>query len=164
MPDVLIQLDVPICSHGYSFSETTITLWEKITEGYPNLSTQISQGKFDGLLGWLRANIHIHGRKFMPQELVKREPNIGLLKEPSMIYIGPAGENMVRTAAVMSKIAHAAGYGGYGAVMGSKNLKALAPRSGCFPRNTNGFPRRRFGSNAFPSSSCATSRMSARSW
>lgn len=50
----------------------------------------------------------------------------GLTKEPSFVYIGPAGENRVRTAAVMAKLAHAAGYGGYGAVMGSKNLKAVA--------------------------------------
>ncbi|MEM4717846.1 MAG: aldehyde ferredoxin oxidoreductase C-terminal domain-containing protein, partial [Desulfurococcaceae archaeon] len=34
-------------------------------------------------------------------------------------------ENKVRTATVMSRIAHAAGYGGYGAVMGSKRLKAI---------------------------------------
>ena len=49
----------------------------------------------------------------------------GLWREPSMIYIGPAGEKLCRTAAVTSKWAHAAGYGGYGAVMGSKNLKAV---------------------------------------
>ncbi|MEM2027706.1 MAG: aldehyde ferredoxin oxidoreductase N-terminal domain-containing protein, partial [Candidatus Bathyarchaeia archaeon] len=47
------------------------------------------------------------------------------IKEPAMIYCGPAGESRVRTAAVMQKISHAAGYGGYGAVMGSKNLKAI---------------------------------------
>ena len=45
-----------------------------------------------------------------------------------MIYIGPAGENRVRKATVMSKIAHAAGYGGYGGVMGSKNLKAIVAK------------------------------------
>jgi aldehyde:ferredoxin oxidoreductase len=45
-----------------------------------------------------------------------------------MIYCGPAGENRVRTAAVLQKISHAAGYGGYGAVMGSKNLKAIAAK------------------------------------
>mgnify|MGYP000035215185 CR=1 FL=1 len=58
-------------------------------------------------------------------ELRKREANKGIPKEPSIIYIGPAGENRVRTAAVMAKWTHAAGYGGYGAVMGSKNLKAI---------------------------------------
>ncbi len=41
------------------------------------------------------------------------------------MYIGPAGENKVRIASIMAKLTHAAGYGGYGAVMGSKNLKAI---------------------------------------
>ena len=47
-------------------------------------------------------------------------------REPAFIYIGVAGENKVRMAAVMAKLVHAAGYGGYGAVMGSKKLKAVA--------------------------------------
>ncbi|MEM2324215.1 MAG: aldehyde ferredoxin oxidoreductase N-terminal domain-containing protein, partial [Candidatus Bathyarchaeia archaeon] len=55
-------------------------------------------------------------------------PGRGLLKEPGVLYIGPAGEKMVRTAVVMSKWTHAAGYGGYGAVMGSKNLKAIVAK------------------------------------
>ncbi|UCE15399.1 MAG: aldehyde ferredoxin oxidoreductase [Candidatus Bathyarchaeota archaeon] len=59
------------------------------------------------------------------ESLQKRFPNYGEWKEPSILYIGPAGENKVRMAAVMAKWTHAAGYGGYGAVMGSKNLKAL---------------------------------------
>ena len=41
-----------------------------------------------------------------------RRPNAGKIKEPSMIYCGPAGENRVRTASVLQKISHAAGYGG----------------------------------------------------
>ena len=60
--------------------------------------------------------------------LEKERPNAGKSKQPAMIYCGPAGENRVRTAAVMQKISHAAGYGGYGAVMGSKNLKAIVAK------------------------------------
>jgi aldehyde:ferredoxin oxidoreductase len=55
-------------------------------------------------------------------------PHKGLWKEPSILYIGPAGENCVRTAVVAAKWTHAAGYGGYGAVMGSKKLKAIAAK------------------------------------
>ena len=62
------------------------------------------------------------------EELRRRKPNIGLIREPGKIYIGPAGENIVRNAAVMSKVCHAAGYGGYGSVMGSKNLKAIVAK------------------------------------
>lgn len=57
--------------------------------------------------------------------LLTRYPGYGEWKEPAMLYVGPAGEHKVRTAVVGSKWAHAAGYGGYGAVMGSKKLKAV---------------------------------------
>jgi aldehyde:ferredoxin oxidoreductase len=58
--------------------------------------------------------------------LKKRFPLYGEWKEPSILYVGPAGENKVQTAIVGAKWTHAAGYGGYGAVMGSKRLKAIA--------------------------------------
>lgn len=69
------------------------------------------------------------------RELLKtRYPQKGEWKEPSILYIGPAGENKVRTAVVAAKWAHAAGYGGYGAVMGAKKLKAIAVKgSGTLP-------------------------------
>jgi aldehyde:ferredoxin oxidoreductase len=70
--------------------------------------------------------------------LAKRDPTFGLWKEPALIYIGPAGENRVRTAAVIQKWAHACGYGGYGAVMGSKNLKAIVAKgTGALPEVAN---------------------------
>lgn len=49
------------------------------------------------------------------------------LDEPKvrMAEIGPAGENLVRFASIMVDAHRAAGRGGAGAVMGSKNVKAL---------------------------------------
>lgn len=44
------------------------------------------------------------------------------------ILIGPAGENLVVFASIMASIYRAAGRGGSGAVMGSKNLKGIAVR------------------------------------
>ena len=52
----------------------------------------------------------------------------GEVKEPSILYVGPAGENKTRVAAVIAKYAHGAGYGGYGGVMGAKNLKAIVAK------------------------------------
>lgn len=46
----------------------------------------------------------------------------------SQYYIGPAGENLVRYAAAITEWYRAAGRGGAGAVMGSKNLKAIVCR------------------------------------
>jgi len=43
----------------------------------------------------------------------------------NVVCIGPAGENGVRFAAIMNDVARSAARGGPGAVMGSKNLKAI---------------------------------------
>jgi aldehyde:ferredoxin oxidoreductase len=42
------------------------------------------------------------------------------------VYIGPAGENLVPYSSILHTSARAAGRGGVGCVMGSKNLKAVA--------------------------------------
>ncbi|MFH1755825.1 MAG: aldehyde ferredoxin oxidoreductase family protein [Candidatus Latescibacterota bacterium] len=54
--------------------------------------------------------------------------NIGPSSES--ICIGPAGENLVRFACIMTGVKNAAGRGGMGAVMGSKNLKAIVACGG----------------------------------
>jgi len=46
-----------------------------------------------------------------------------------VMAIGPGGENLVSFACIMANDDHAAGRTGMGAVMGSKNLKAIAVRS-----------------------------------
>lgn len=61
-------------------------------------------------------------------ELSSRKPDVGLWREPGILYVGPGGENRVRNAPVVTKLFHAAGYGGYGAVMGSKYLKAIVAK------------------------------------
>lgn len=62
---------------------------------------------------------------FDTQELIKEE-----LGDPEIkvLCIGVAGENLVRFANVMTGVKNAAGRSGMGAVMGSKNLKAIAVR------------------------------------
>ncbi len=54
----------------------------------------------------------------------------GELKDPDIqiASIGPAGEKAVRFASVMNNLSRAAGRTGLGAVMGAKNLKAIAVR------------------------------------
>ena len=59
------------------------------------------------------------------QEMIRDE-----LKEKRarVALIGPAGENLVRYACVVNELKHINGRTGMGAVMGSKNLKAVAVR------------------------------------
>jgi aldehyde:ferredoxin oxidoreductase len=49
-------------------------------------------------------------------------------KKAQVACIGPAGENLVKLAAIITDKHRAAGRGGVGAVMGSKNLKAVVAR------------------------------------
>jgi len=46
----------------------------------------------------------------------------------SVLVTGPAGENLSRIAIILNETSGAAGQGGYGAVMGAKNLKAIVTR------------------------------------
>jgi carboxypeptidase Taq len=47
-------------------------LWEKINQDIPDLDEQFRTGKFESLLAWLRENVHRHGAKIEPQELMQR--------------------------------------------------------------------------------------------
>ena len=49
-------------------------------------------------------------------------------KNAKSVTIGPAGEHLVRLAVILTDDSSASGIPGYGAVMGSKNLKAIAVR------------------------------------
>jgi aldehyde:ferredoxin oxidoreductase len=59
------------------------------------------------------------------EDAIRRETGV---PECSVAAIGPAGENRVRFAAIVNDRFRAAGRSGVGAVMGSKNLKAIAVR------------------------------------
>lgn len=65
----------------------SVQLWEKIIQDIPDLTGQIRTGNFNALLGWLRTNIHAHGRKFMPQELVKKVIGSEIDPAPYLRYL-----------------------------------------------------------------------------
>lgn len=74
----------------------------------------------------LKSAAHLMGKRTdETEEAIKRELKDDHVKVAS---IGPAGENLVKIAAIISDKHRAAGRGGLGAVMGSKNLKAVAVR------------------------------------
>ncbi|MFW9824470.1 MAG: aldehyde ferredoxin oxidoreductase family protein, partial [Candidatus Thorarchaeota archaeon] len=51
-------------------------------------------------------------------------------KSSQVLGIGPAGENLVKISSIMNQAHRAFGRGGVGAVMGSKNLKAIVVKNG----------------------------------
>ena len=72
---------------------------------------------------------HLMGLSTMDTELaVKEELDDGSKRPVRVACIGPAGENLVRFASIANDGGRQAGRCGPGAVMGSKNLKAIAVR------------------------------------
>ncbi|MCK5095467.1 MAG: aldehyde ferredoxin oxidoreductase, partial [Spirochaetes bacterium] len=69
---------------------------------------------------------HLWGKNTFETEIILKE-ELGNT-EIRVLSIGQAGENMVKIAGVISDEEHAAARCGMGAVMGSKNLKAIAVR------------------------------------
>ncbi len=62
-------------------------LWEKINVDIKDLGEQIRKGNFEALLGWLRWNIHRHGRKYKPQDLVRKVTGSQISPEPYVRYL-----------------------------------------------------------------------------
>jgi aldehyde:ferredoxin oxidoreductase len=71
----------------------------------------------------VRSAKHLWGKNVEDTENIIREETH---PEARVAMIGPAGENRARTACIMNDKGRAAGRSGVGAVMGAKNLKAVA--------------------------------------
>ncbi len=65
----------------------SLQLWDKLNADIPDLRAQIEQGKFGALLGWLRSQVHQHGRKFTSGELLQRIAGDGLNPAPYLKYL-----------------------------------------------------------------------------
>jgi len=78
----------------------------------------------------IKAARHLWGKTTHETEDIIRDEigNYWKARETHIACIGPAGEKLARLAAVINDKHRAAGRGGLGAVMGSKNLKAITVR------------------------------------
>jgi carboxypeptidase Taq len=62
-------------------------LWERLREELGDVDGQLERGEFAPLREWLRENIHRHGRKYMPRELLRRVTGDDLHVEPFLRYL-----------------------------------------------------------------------------
>lgn len=135
-------MNIPTAGKYYMATKSPLTngYFDSVSGGY--IGAQIKYAGYDGILMVGRADRPVYlfiddsSVEFRPaerlwgrltgetQEMIKEE-----VGDPSLTVsaIGPAGENLVRYACVITEY-RAAGRGGVGAVMGSKNLKAVAVR------------------------------------
>jgi carboxypeptidase Taq len=65
----------------------SVQLWEKILEDVPDLEEQIERGEFGALRDWLGEHVHSLGRKFPPQETLRRATGSTIDTKPYLAYL-----------------------------------------------------------------------------
>ena len=62
-------------------------LWERMLQDIPQVEEQIEQAQFADLLGWMHKQVHVHGAKFEPQELVRKVTGTKINPDAYMRYL-----------------------------------------------------------------------------
>jgi carboxypeptidase Taq len=65
----------------------SVQLWDKLRAELPDLDAQFEKGEFGDLAGWLRENLHIHGRKYTSKEMLERIVGGGMDPGPYLRYL-----------------------------------------------------------------------------
>jgi carboxypeptidase Taq len=65
----------------------SVQLWEQIRAEIPDLDSQFERGEFGELSGWLRENLHRHGRKYTSRQMLDRILGGGLDPGPYLRYL-----------------------------------------------------------------------------
>ena len=61
--------------------------FDEAVSTYPTIPEQIAEGEFSSLLDWLRQNIHRHGSRYYPDELIERVTGRPLDTAPYLQYL-----------------------------------------------------------------------------
>jgi len=62
-------------------------LWEKMSEEIKDIEGKVENAEFDVILAWLRENVHVHGAKYEPQELIQKITGSKITPEPHIKYL-----------------------------------------------------------------------------
>jgi carboxypeptidase Taq len=65
----------------------SVQLFEAAKKAHPSIEKDMTNGKFDKLFGWLRENVHGHGARYLPQDLLKRATGNTLDSGPYVDYL-----------------------------------------------------------------------------
>jgi carboxypeptidase Taq len=65
----------------------SVQIWQKILEDVPDLEEQIERGEFGALRDWLGEHVHSLGRKFSPQETLRRATGSTIDPKPYIAYL-----------------------------------------------------------------------------
>jgi carboxypeptidase Taq len=65
----------------------SVQIWEGLKEDLPDLEEQVERGEFGALRDWLGEHVHAHGRKFPPQETLRRAIGSTIDAKPYVSYL-----------------------------------------------------------------------------
>ncbi len=65
----------------------SVQIWEKAVESLGDLDEQLGRGDFGPLREWLGENVHAHGRKYAPQETLRRATGSTIDAKPYLAYL-----------------------------------------------------------------------------
>lgn len=65
----------------------SVQLFESAQKDIPDLSQQFMRGEFQSILMWMRKHVHQHGRRFLPNQLIKRATGKELSAKPYIKYL-----------------------------------------------------------------------------
>jgi carboxypeptidase Taq len=65
----------------------SVQIWQKVLEDVPDLDDQIERGEFGALREWLGEHVHRHGRKYTPQETLRKATGQTLDAKPYLAYL-----------------------------------------------------------------------------
>jgi carboxypeptidase Taq len=65
----------------------SVQIWERLKEDLPDLEEQVERGEFAALREWLGEHVHAHGRKFPPQETLRRAIGTTIDAKPYVAYL-----------------------------------------------------------------------------
>jgi carboxypeptidase Taq len=65
----------------------SVQIWEAVKEDVPDLEEQVERGEFAALREWLGEHVHAHGRKFPPQETLRRAIGTTIDAKPYVAYL-----------------------------------------------------------------------------
>lgn len=64
-----------------------VQLYEKAVEAHPSIPAEMEKGNFSPLLDWLRRNVHQHGARYTPVELVQKATGAPIAAGPYLAYL-----------------------------------------------------------------------------
>jgi carboxypeptidase Taq len=65
----------------------SVQIWQKALDDIPDLEDQVERGEFAPLRDWLERNVHRHGRKFLPQQVLQKATGAALNAKPYLAYL-----------------------------------------------------------------------------